>query len=178
MLTLSLAETGSSPGVCSACKRLLKPPYRSSSVLRPPLHGCVQLHSACSPATDYMPDDSCLLKVLQTTRTALHHQVIRSTKKDQRELWHLRNRQTFPCMHLLKQIYEEEIDLLDSQTHIYTLVPLYLIGFLSGKGKFRRKKNSLIFYPRRFLFFSVKYCKNNVGYSTGMLSQLWIWKLI
>lgn len=79
------AETGTEPAVWSACKCLLKPPSMSSSVLRLPQHSCGQLHSASDPAMDYVPDDSCPLKILETTQNTLYGWEIRSTKRDQRK---------------------------------------------------------------------------------------------
>ena len=79
------AETGTEPAVWSACKCLLKPPSMSSSVLRLPQHSCGQLRSASDPAMDYVPDDSCPLKILETTRNTLYGWEIRSTKRDQRK---------------------------------------------------------------------------------------------
>ena len=50
-----------------------------------PQHSCGQLRSASGPAMDYVPDDSCPLKILETTRNTLYGWEIRSTERDQRK---------------------------------------------------------------------------------------------
>ena len=84
----SAAETGPEPAVCSLANTFLNhliwtaqfSGYPSTAVA-----SCGQLCPASSPAMDYVPDDSCPLKILETTRNTSYCWEIGSTKRDQRK---------------------------------------------------------------------------------------------
>lgn len=168
------AETGPTPAVRATCKYLLKPPSMNSSVLRLLQHSCGQLYSASSPDTDFAPDDSCPLKILETTRNTLHFWETGSTKRAQRKAMTFEEWANISPASFYWNRYIMEINPLDSPTHIYFLVPLLFILFLSGGRTFRRRTLSYFIQYLFFFSFSVQDHTNNVGYSPGMLSQFWI----
>lgn len=171
------AEAGTEPAVWSACKCLLKPPSMNSSVLRLPQHSCGQLRSASGPATDYVPDDSCPQKILETTRDTLYGWEIRSTERDQRKAMTFEEQADISPASFPWDRYIMRKCILWIPRHPFVFwFPFFFffILFLSGGRKFRRR---ILPYFTQYVFFSPR-SKTVKTTFAGMLSQFWIWKPI